>query len=304
MAIQSPRYNYLNYGQVMAQAEQFKGMRTRNNILAMDERQTRERIQNEDRARQIKQQVEGMPAQIEQLEAAGLADQAAELRQSYVGMQVNAVRILEGLRESIDETNYKSVRQNLIQAGAIDGSLMPTEYSDDWFREEIGRTKSKVERFTRQWGAEGRIMAQDIVQQDGSILWEGAPYETTGSRSERRQSEEGAAGASIKAADSNAIARAAAELYGGTWDPQTQRFAGLNRQQQQDVLSVAEEAERVYRAAPGLGHRQAVAKAARTKGVSIEHLGPRAPLPTNPNDPAGIRSPQNWLDRLNTPAVR
>ena len=283
MAFPSPAaFGTFNLGQTVRDAEAIKGARIRNAMLGQQLEERQNIIKNRERARQIRQQVEQTPAQIEAMEAAGMFEEAGELRNSYINQRVNTVKLLDGLRESLNADNYQQFRQDMIQAGAMEPSMLPTEYSDDWWREKVNEERGAISTLTRQWGAEGRIMEQDLVTQDGEIIWEGQPFETTGSRTAREG--DGGAGGKFTASDSNAIARASAELYGGFYDPVSGRFSGLNREEQQQIAALNEEAERIFKARGGaLGHRQAVAEAARIQGVQIQSLQGRR------NDPAGIR---------------
>jgi hypothetical protein len=286
MAINVPEFKTVNYGNVLANVEGAKRMRLQNEVLGMQADEQRNVIANRDKARTIRAQVEGLPAQIEQLEAQGLNDEADQLRNSYITTRVNSLKMLSSMREAIDGRNYKRVRQDLIQSGAIDGSVMPTEYSDDWFRERLDKERSNLESLTRRWGEEGRVMAQDLVERDGSVIWEGKPYETTESVRARSGGADGKPW-QMEAADTNAIRNAAAEVYGGFYDPLTGRYSGLNRQQQQQIASLVEEASRVYNESQGrVPHGKALADAARAQGINIEDLQQKGR--GNPADPLNL----------------
>jgi hypothetical protein len=281
MPITFPRFRTMDYGNIMANAEATKRMRLGNEILGMDNQEQQNIIANRERANQIRAQVDGMPAQIEQLEAAGLMQEADELRNSYITTRMNSVQMLEAMRDAITEENYKQVRQDLIQAGAIDGSMWPTEYSDRWFREQVERQRSDLTRLTRQWGDAGRVMAQDLVTRDGEILWEGEPYETTESfRARTRAGDEDPW--AIEAADTNSIRSAAADLFDGFYNPVSGRYEGLDDPERSQIASIAEEASRIYASGQGqIPHSRAVAEAARKLGIEIPSL-------ENPADPLGI----------------
>lgn len=282
-------FHTFDYGNVLANAEAIKGQRLRNRILGRESQEQANVIANRERAREIRQQIEGMPAQIEAMERAGLQGEADALRESYLRTRIQGVQMIDTMRDVIDETNWKAFRSDMIRSGTMDGAMLPVEYDANWFRQQREEQIGDLKTITLRWGdEEGRIVERMLAERDGQVVWEGDPYETTGSQSERRQ--QASAGQSeaftVEAADSNAITRAAAELYGGFYDPVTQRFEGL-RGQEQNVLSVAEEASRIYAENQGrLPHSQAVAEAARVKGIDIERLGPRS-IP-NPRDPAGI----------------
>jgi len=81
----------------------------------------------------------------------------------------------------------------------------------------------------------------------------------------------------MKASDSNSIRAAAAGLFGGTWDPQTGKVLGVQKDATAKVSSISERASQLYKDAQGqLTHDQAVAKAARELGIEIQSLNPRS----------------------------
>ena len=83
----------------------------------------------------------------------------------------------------------------------------------------------------------------------------------------------GKKGFEMKASDSNAIHGQAAGLYGGTWDPQTQRISGVTKDQESNVAAISEEASRIYKESGGQKtHAQSVAEAARKLGIDIQQL--------------------------------
>jgi len=286
-------FQTFDMGRTVRDVEAIKTSRLRNAILTDAETERKNVIAQREKAKKIRQQIEQTPAQIEAMESQGLFDEAANLRNSYINSMISGVNVIEAMRESIDASNYKQFRQDMIQSGAMSGSMLPVEYSDKWFREEAEKQKSTLQMHTRRWASEDRIMSQDIVSRDGEIFWEGQPYEDVSSRSERRDAAAGPDGGkpdasrTIGASDSNAIANASGELYGGFWDPVTQRYSGLSKDVAQNVAAVAEEAERIFRTERGkgnmIGHRQAVAKAARTMGIDVQNLSGKA------NDPLGLR---------------
>jgi len=98
-----------------------------------------------------------------------------------------------------------------------------------------------------------------------------------------------AAGAGYKSADAGRIMSAAAGLFGGIWDPETQRIIGISKDVQKRVLAIASRAEQIYRAKQGaIGHLQAARQAAVDYGIEIPTL-PAAPG-TNPADPLNLRN--------------
>lgn len=274
-----PGYNFFNLGNAVQAGEQIKSSQLRNKILGMEVENQQDIIRNRQKAREIREQFDTMPQQIEALETAGMYDEAAKMRDSYIKAKRASVEMLTTMRDTIDADNYKQVRQDLIQAGAVEPTMMPTEYSDSWMRKLVEKEKGNLQRLTRTWSEQGATMSQDLVAQDGEILWSGTPYQ---------KGSDGGGGKDWKmsSGDSNAIRNATAELYGSVWDPQSKRYAGLNRDQTVQVASIAEEASRIYNANKGrLPHAEAVARAARKMNIQIQNLNKD---PAN-KDPLGIR---------------
>jgi hypothetical protein len=71
-----------------------------------------------------------------------------------------------------------------------------------------------------------------------------------------------------KAADSNALRAQVGELFGGTFDPQTGRIMGLNKDQSARALKITSRASRIFLDG-GLSHAEAVAKAAEEAGIAL-----------------------------------
>jgi hypothetical protein len=95
-----------------------------------------------------------------------------------------------------------------------------------------------------------------------------------------------ASGGSLKASDTNAIYRQAAGLYGGMFDPMTGRIAGLNREQSEQVQSIAARASQLYMQSEGaLDHASAVQQAFE-EIRSGRQSDPRSELESTPSIPA------------------
>lgn len=280
-------YNYMDFGQVASRGEAIKGQRLKNQAASAEIASFQEKQKNRERAKLLRQQFDNTPAQIEALEGEGLFDEADQLRTSYIKQATATVNMLSGLRNGIDGNNYKELRSNLLQAGAIDSSMMPVDYSDNWFKKEIQQKKSNLNKLTRKWSERGVTFAQDLLVRDGVLDWEGKPYTKnleTGSKSGETDKFK------MKASDSNAISRYASELYGGMWDPITQRFAGLNKDQAKDVAAVSEAAARIYMANEGrLPHAQAVSRAARQMGIDVRDIIGDRERTGSSNDPNNVR---------------
>lgn len=362
-------FQQFNLGQAATQATAVRRNHLLNQALTIDNEERANTIKNRDKARQIRAMFDGMPAQIEALEAEGLFEQADEMRDSYIRSRKTEVDLLTSLRSGITAENYSQFRQDLLQAGAVTPEMMPDEYSDQWFRKQIKEKKGALSKLTRQWWENGAILSQDLIQQDGEILWEGEPYKdpdnmpgsrggkpsalTRLTRTSTRDGKEmkqdvfqrggqivwtgdwyapsasgsagpgdlktvtrtstingrkmkmdviqqdgqivwegdwypadtgggqpskgSGAGFELGASDSNAIGRAAAELFGGWYDPQTGRISGLDKDTAQRVQAIREEAEKTFadhrqRGIGGFGHAVAVSEAARRLGINVQNV--------------------------------
>lgn len=271
MAVNFPRFDTFDYGRAIQTGQQIKYNRMRNQVLGSEMKEQENILANRAKAQQIREQFEGMPDQISELESRGLFDEADKLRNSYIDSKFNEVKVLDTMRFAINEDNYKQFRSDLLKAGAVTPEMMPTEYSDDWFRKELKKSKGNLQQLTRQWGAEGSVFEQDYIAQDGEIIWAGEPFESAAAKKAR---EEGTGkGFVMKAADTNSIRGAVAQLYGSMWDPQTLKYSGLNKQQEQEVAAIVAEASRIYNENKGrLPHAQAVKRAAQKMDIQIRDL--------------------------------
>lgn len=268
-----------NLGQSLLAGQRFQAGQ-----LALQEQQNV--IANRRKANEIRQQYAAMPEQIQELETQGLFDEAAQLRNQYIQTQKSSIEAMETVGRMVQPEDYQQFRSDMIQAGAIDPSLMPVKYKKNWWKPETARQKGRLSKLTRQWGAQGAIMSQDLVTQDGQILWKGAPYQ-------RQQPGTGKGPTADKkpfkivASDSNSLRAAAADLY-GVWDPVTQKVTATSKTVRQDIASITEEAARIYRTNEGrLTHAEAVARAARKMNIQIPDLERD---PRN-RDPLGLRGP-------------
>jgi len=290
MAISNPRYNFMNLGDRQLQGEGLKSARIKNetNSVALDE--TKNTIANRKKANDIRQMYDQMPEQITKMEESGLFEEADKLRSSYVDTRMSEVNLINGMRNGIDQQNYKGVRSELIQSGAITGDLWPTEYSDKWFREQAEEKKRSLQKFTRTWAEQGNTFSQDLITNNGEIMWEGNPYDPASKTAKAGGSGSGSGKEfSMNASDSNAIRGGVADLYGALWDPTTNKFNNLNRDQTKEVAAITEEASRIYNANQGrVPHAEAAARAARKLGIKIRDLQ-RDP---NNLDPAEMFAPQ------------
>lgn len=216
---------------------------------AMDERQKAQTAENVD-------QIGRMAAYIMQSEDPGAAYQ--QVRGTL------APELAEGLPEQFDP-NF--VQMQLARARELDDLL------------------ANPEKVT--------IGAEDRLYRDGRVI------ESAVSDSERnRQNSRGnaliraeasaAGGGGIKSADTNAIYRQAAGLFGGAFDPTTGRISGLDADAMGKVQSITEEASRMYADGEASTHAGSVASAARKLGVSVQNLGARSGQQAQGGQPAAL----------------
>jgi hypothetical protein len=287
MPINNPRYNFLDFGRAALLHERIGLNKKQNEIVGMELEQRQNQLQNRQKAMEVRNTFDGMPAQIEEMEKRGLWDEADKLRNSYVTTRLNEVQMIQAMRDGIDENNYKQVRSELLQTGAILPEMWPTEYSDEWFDKQLKDKQGNLTKLTRKWAEQGNIFSQDIIQQDGSIRWQGEPYQNP----DDMPSGGGRGGKpwQVTSGDTGQLYKIAGSIYGGMWDPITEQYQGLNKTQSQEVMAIAEEASRIYAENEGrLPHAEAVARAQRKAGVNIKRLD----QDPNNRDPAGLFTPR------------
>lgn len=278
------QFNYFNLGQSMAQGEQIKTQRYRNQMIEQEQEATKQRQENLAKVKAIRAAFAAMPEQIEELEANGMFDDADKLRETYIKQKKAGISMIKDQRDFIDADNYDAYREDLIKSGAVEPELMPPEYSDDWFRKEEEREIADLKKITLKWEEQGVVFSKDLLAQGGNIVQEGKPY---------KEQKGGAGGGygGIKASDSNSIRNASAMVFGGMWDPVTQQYSGLDKKLSAKVGTLSAEAARIYDKNEGrLPHDMAVARAARKLGIDIQDLEHvQAGQSANPADPLGWR---------------
>jgi len=284
MPVFSPNPNMfqqLDFGAAIQSGQKINYNRLRNQALGREEQKQQDMLKNRKRAAEIRSQIDGMPAQITALENDGLFEQADALRDTYIKTRKAEVDITEQMREGITEENYDMVKQGMLEEGTVVPGLWPEKYSDDWFRKDVDTKKGALSKFTRTSAENGSVMSQDLVQQDGEVIWTGTPYATDRPKGGRG----GAGGFEFKASDTNAIARQVERAYNVTYDPVSGGFAGLDKRKTAKLMQLQEEAERIYTEGQGqISHGVAMAQAGRKLRFNIEDV--RDTLAT---DPAGIR---------------
>lgn len=265
--LRTPNIQVFDYGAAAQTGQNIQSTRLRNQMAGLGLEEKQNIIANRKKAAEIRAAMEGMPAQIAEMERRGMFQEADKLRNSYLDTRIQAIQMMEGTREGIDKTNYKKFRSDLIQAGAVDPSTMPVEYSDDWFRDKLNKEKVQFQTHTRRWASQGVVMQQDLVTEDGNVTWEGTPFKAGQGKGR------GGTPWRMSSGDSGQIRKSAAAIFGSIWDPITQKYRGLNKEQELQVAAMAEEASRIFKANDGhLPHYQAVARAARKMDIKIRNL--------------------------------
>lgn len=272
-------FQTFDLGSAVQSGQQVQENRLRNQALADDQNQRQDMLKNRAKAQEIRTMYDTMPDQIAALERENMFEQADELRNSYIKNRKTEVDLLTTLRDSIDETNYKQFRSELLTSGAITPDMMPVEYSDDWFRKQKKEKLGKLNSFTVQSFENGAVMSRDYVTQDGKVREDltGNWYDQDAADKEKSGSGAGGKDWSMKPADSNAIGRQIERVFGGFYDPETGQLGGLDPEQAARVQAVQEEAETIYNENRGLvPHGVAVTRAARRLRINVESYRDKA----------------------------
>ena len=263
--------NVFNLGQSLTAGQRYQagqlGLKENQNIIA-----------NRKKANDIRRQYEAMPDQIDQLEQQGLFDEAAKLRNNYIQTKKSAIEMFENVGHMVAPEDYQQFRSDMIQSGSITPDLMPVQYKKNWWRPEAQKQRGNLSTLTRKWGGQGAVMSQDLVTQDGQVIWTGQPYKDKKSKSGSGSGKP----FRMSASDSNSIAKAVGAIF-GLWDPITNQYKILNRDQTKQVASINEEASKIYNANQGIiTHAESVARAARRMNIKIPNLE-KDPKSSNPN---------------------
>lgn len=285
MPIRASDFKGFDYGDAVAQGQNIAYNRMRNTALSQQQEAEEERRRKRAEADEIRRQLDTMPDAIAELDRLGNFDEADRLRENYLKQMKGGVEIARTLAAGLNADNYEQVRHDMIQSGAITGDMWPTEYSEDWWANRVAREKSNLVKITRRWQDDnGYTLSQDMLARDGDVTWAGTPFESATDRRARVAPAAGATVFKFSSSDSNAIGRQVAQLYGGAYDPATERFAGLDPAQTRSVAALQAAAEELYAAGQGrITHAQAVREAAKRMRINI--VNPNDALA---NDPAGI----------------
>lgn len=287
MAINMPAFKTLSLARIDADAEATKSARLKNSIMGFQESEYQRANKNREEIARVQQFYDNAGDVIAQLESDGNFEAADQVRQTAIAGYKGTLDLVESMKTWVNEENYSQVRGDLVRQGVVDPDDMPVKYSGSYFDRVARKMKNSLDVLTiRSPGKDGRTMAEDIlVDEYGTEISRGGKYETDASRKARTGGDKGSGGFDFKSADANTIARQAAQMYGGFYDPVTQQFSGLDKELSAKVQALAEEAEKVYIENSGqIGHNEAVARAARRIQIDVSNIRDKFH-----NDPLGLR---------------
>lgn len=267
MAIEVPQYRTFNMGNVL---------RNRANINAMQDRS--DLIKKRKKANEIRQQIDSMPEQVKKLEEIGDFETAEKVRSSYIKTKKASLELIKAHRDFVDADNYKLMRQQWIQEGLATPEMMPVNYSDSFFIEQEAKIKNDLKKISFRDGNQTTDM---LVDSYGETVKQGQPYSSNPSKKTGGQGKSW----QMKPSDSSEIFKRAAGLFGGRWDPITERFIGLEKDTEKKAFQIAEEASRIFIKESGArGHHIPVGDAARILIPDMERLSGRPEI-----DPFGVQ---------------
>ncbi len=271
------QFRFLDYGKAAAAGERIEYGRLRNEALGMEVDEATDMLANRKKAQEIRSQTEGLPNEIEALDAVGLHDEADKLRDTYIKTVTANADMIDAVASKLTAANYDGIREDMIKSGAIMGSMWPDKFDPQWARDQASSTRANLQRHVEKWEEEGVVMSQDIFSRGGIVdeTMGGQPYALD--NDQRGAAKGGDNWKGWSATDSNAIGKQSERLYGGFYDPVSGQMQGLDPTKAAKVQSVQDEAEQIYTRARNNGdtnmtHARAVAQAARKQGVKIDDI--------------------------------
>lgn len=193
-----------------------------------------------------------------------------------------AVFVLQGSTEDEQRRRWEMVREQ-VSPEVREG--LPETFDPDWLQWQLARQRGAAEHLDHL-----DTLEQGEREHENTIAEIDRRAQHAISLEEFKAQTGGNAG--LKAADSSGIARAAARLFGGMFDPQTGEFGFTSRDQGQRALAIAARAEEIFSADPSIGHSGAVQKAMEESQGGGSPDAPATPTtgggaPTD--DPLGLR---------------
>ena len=276
---------------VMNDAERFKANKARNSLLGYQVEETKNVLEARKRKQEIERLFNELPARIAKYKERGMHKEAQEATQALLNGRKQELAMMEIMAATITPQNWKQRRQELLEAGAIDGSQMPTAFSQDWINRLLQQKKGEVKKIEVEYGETddkgqptGRVVQEDRLYQDGEQIETFTPRETDASRKARTGTGEDGKPWAMKSADSSEIRRAAADQFNTILGPNGE-FIGLAGEDKRLALQLTERASEIYNQGQGkIPHGEAVAQAAREQGLKVKST--RNSLV---NDPLAIR---------------
>lgn len=265
------QFQNLNLGNVLANVEQIKGARIRNRVGTMQAEEMEIQQQNRQKRDQINSMIDDMPGRINEYKSQGLYDEANDLQKQYLDLKKSGMVVAEGMMRNVTQESWPQMRSDLIRSGVIEPTEMPSKFSQEWLDNKYKKAKSDYKVVTEKFGTDAGTMAQDYRVVDGQRQKVGKPYSPHATKAGAKGGRGTQGG--LKASDSNSIANATADIFGGIYDPQTGRVSGIDPSETQRVASIQARAEEIFMANPATGHRMAATEAAREAGIEIEKLG-------------------------------
>ncbi len=271
-------------------AETIKYGRIRNTLLGYEATERKELQDARQKKRDIENMFRQMPARIAKYKELGMDKEAAEATQALITGKKQELAMMEAMALTITGDNWKQRRQQMIEAGAIDGSQMPVNYSKKWVDALLAQKKGEMKKLEITYGETdnqgkptGRTMTETRLYQDGEESETFTPFEASADYKARTGQGDSGKPWQMTSGDTGQIKQLAAEQYDTILDERG-NFMGLTGDDKRLALQLAERASEIYNAGKGqVPHAEAVAQAAREQGISVKST--RNSLV---NDPAGI----------------
>ncbi len=261
----------------MRDKEATKYGRLRNEALGMDVEAAQDMIANRERANKIRAEFARTEDQVDELQAAGMYDEADRLAGNYFKQKQLQLKIAKDFSEGLTAETYEEVKQGLQDEGMIDPAMWPNEYDPNWFKTQNTKNQAALSRLTRKWEEGGIIYSQDVVSRGGVVDEEltGTPYADPDDVATADQNRDNWTG--WTATDSNTIGKQSERLHGGFYDIKTGMINGLSKTQAAEVAQVQKAAEQIYvrgrnAGDPLMTHARAIEEAAIAAGIPMADI--------------------------------
>lgn len=274
----------------MQAAEQTKYMRVRNELLGYEAETEKALAERREKKRQIEEMYAGMPARIQEYERLGMHEEAAQTKEALLNGKRQELAMFEIVAMGVDESNWNQHRQEALESGMMEPHEMPPDFSQEWINKWLGDLRGEMKNLELTYGEppseqypEGRTMTQEAIQQDGNIISDVPPYESSTDRNARTGTGSDGKPWQVTSGDTGQIKSLAAEQFDTILD-QDGNFVGLQGEDKRKALQLTERASEIYNAGQGqVPHGEAVAQAAREQGLQVKSTSNALV-----NDPAAI----------------